>query len=139
MLDETIDKGVTLMKLQDFIKEAIVQIMQGINFADGELKESGVGSIYKDKFEKTMAQTLVNLSIVKGIEEKTVLVVGFDVAVAVIEQSDKSDKVSAGVGTSILSVIGFKAGIEGQSGQTQTSSNTHRITFSVPVSFETSN
>ena len=126
------------MKLQDFIKEAIVQIMQGINFADGELKESGVGSIYKDKLEKTMAQTLVNLNIVKGIAEKTVLVVGFDVAVAVLEQSDKSGKVGAGVGTSLLSVIGFKAGMEGESSKTQASSNTHRITFSVPVSFETS-
>ena len=123
------------MKLQDFIKEAIVQIMQGINVADSELKESGVGSIYKDKFEKTMAQTLVNLSIVKGIEEKTVLVVGFDVAVTVQEQSDQSGKVSAGVGNQFLSVIGLKTEIEGQLGQAQTSSNFHRITFSVPVSF----
>ena len=124
------------MKLQDFIKDAIVQIMQGMNSADTELKASGVGSIYKDKFEKTMAQTLVNLRIVKGNDEKPVLVVGFDVAVAVQEQTDKSDKVSAGVGVPLLSVIGFKGGIEGQSGQTQTSSNTHRITFSVPVSFQ---
>lgn len=126
------------MKLQDFIKEAIVQIMQGIKFADSELKESGVGSVYKDKLEKTMAQTLVHLNMVKGIEGETVLVVGFDVAVAVKEQSDQSGKVNAGVGTPLLSVIGFKTDIEGQSGQTQTSSNTHRITFSVPVSFEKS-
>ena len=127
------------MKLQDFIKDAIVQIMQGLNAADGELKESGVGRIYKDTFEKTMSQTLVHLSIVRDNEEKPVLVVGFDVAVAVQEQSQQSDKVNAGVGVPLLSVIGFKAGIEGQSGQTQTSSNTHRITFSVPVSFESSN
>lgn len=126
------------MKLQDFIKETIVQIMQGINSADDELKKTGTGSIYKDIFEKTMAQTLVNLSIVKGTEEKTVLVVGFNVAVAVQEQNDQSDKASAGVGIPLLSVIGFKAGVEGQSGQTQTSSNTHKITFSVPVSFEAS-
>jgi len=124
------------MKLQDFIKEAIVQIMQGMNAADGELKESSVGSIFKDEYEKTMAQTLVNLGIVKGKDDKGVLIVGFDVAVAVQEQSQQSDKVNAGVGVPLISVIGFKAGIEGQSGQTQTSSNTHRITFSVPVSFE---
>lgn len=126
------------MKLQDFIKDAIVQIMQGLNAADGELKKSGVGRIYKDTFEKTMSQTLVHLSIVRDNEEKPVLVVGFDVAVAVQEQSDQSDKASVGVGIPLLSVIGFKAGIEGQSGQTQSSSNTHRITFSVPVSFEAS-
>lgn len=124
------------MKLQDFIKETVVQILQGINSADDELRESGAGSIYKDRFEKTMAQTLVNLSIVKGTDEKTVLVVGFNVAVAVQEQSEQSDKASADVGIPLLSVIGFKAGVEGQSGQTQTTSNTHRITFSVPVSFE---
>jgi hypothetical protein len=126
------------MKLNDFIKDAVVQIMQGVNAADDELKKSGNGSIYKDSFEHTMAQTLVHLSIVKGHEKKPVLVVGFDVAVAVQEQSEKSDKVSAGVSVPILSVIGFKGGVEGQSGQTQTTSNTHRITFSVPVSFETS-
>ena len=124
------------MELQDFIKDTLVKIMQGINTADSEMKKSGVGAIYKDKFEKTMAQTLVNLSIVKGNEEKPVLVIGFDVAVAVQEQRDKSDKASAGVGVSFLSVIGVKAGVDGQSGETQTSSNTHRITFSVPVSFE---
>jgi hypothetical protein len=126
------------VKLQDFIKDAIVQIMQGMNAADIELKASGVGSVYKDKFEKTMAQTLVNLRIVKGNDEKPILVVGFDVAVAVQEQSDKSDKVGAGVSVPLLSVIGFKGGLEAQSGQSQISSNTHRITFSVPVSFEAS-
>jgi len=126
------------MKLQDFIKDAIVEIMQGMNAADVKLKESGVGSIYKNKFEKTMAQTLVNLRIVKGNDEKPILVVGFDVAVAVQEQTDQSGKVNAGVSAPFLSVIGLKAGIEGQSGQTQTSSNSHRITFSVPVSFEVS-
>ena len=40
------------MKLNDFINDTIVQIMQGMNTADIELKKSGVGSIYKDKFER---------------------------------------------------------------------------------------
>jgi hypothetical protein len=113
--------------------------MQGIDSADTELKKVHAGSVYKDKLEGTMAQTLVNLRIVKGTEKESVLVIGFDVAVAVQEQSDKSDKVSAGVGVPLLSVIGLKGGIEGQSGQTQTSSNTSRITFSVPLSFEKHN
>jgi hypothetical protein len=126
------------MKLNDFIKDAVVQIMQGINAADDELNKKGVGSIYKNKFEETMAQTLVHLQIVKGNDNKPILVVGFDVAVAVQEKIEQADKVSAGVGVPILSVIGFKGGIEGQSGETQTSSNTHRITFSVPVSFDAS-
>lgn len=136
VLDESSGKGTTLMKLQDFIKDAIVQIMQGINIADGELQKSSAGSIYKEGFKETMAQTLANLRIVKDNDNRPVLVIGFDVAVAVHEQTDKSDKVCAGVGVPFLSVIGFKGDIEGQSGQTQASSNTHRITFSVPVSFE---
>jgi hypothetical protein len=123
------------MKLQDFIKEAIVQIMKGMNDADKELKEYDVGGIYKDEYAKTMAQTLVNLGIVKGKDDTGVLIVRFDVAVVVQEQSEQSDRVDANVGGPILSVIGFKAGIEGSSGQTQTSSNSHRITFSVPVVF----
>ena len=138
-LGEAFDKGEMpmIMKLRDFIKEAIVQIMQGMNAADGELKHSRVGSIYKDEYKGTMAQALVNLGIVKGKGDKGILVVGFDVAVAVQEESEQSDRVNAGVGVPLLAVIGFKAGIEGQSGQTQTTSNSHRITFSLPVSFDT--
>lgn len=41
-----------IMKLQDFIKEAIVQIMQGMNAADKELKQSNVGSIYMGSYDK---------------------------------------------------------------------------------------
>jgi hypothetical protein len=125
-----------IMKLQDFIKEAIAQIMQGMNDADKTLTKNKVGSIYKDEYAKTMAQTLVNLGIVKGKDDKGVLIVRFDVAVGVQEQSEQSGKVDAGVGGPLLSVIGFKAGVEGSLGQTQTSSNSHRITFSVPISFE---
>jgi len=127
------------MKLQDFVKEAIVQIMQGMYAADEELKENGVGNIYMGDYEKTMAQTLVNLRIVKGKDHKGVLILGFDVAVAVQEQSEHSAEVDAGVGTPFLSVVGIKAGIEGRTGQTQRSSNAHRITFSVPVTFNASN
>ncbi len=85
-----------------------------------------------------MAQTLVHLRIVKGKDDRTVLVVGLDVAVAAQEQSEQFGKVSAGAGTPLISVIGFGAGIEGQLGQTQISSNIHRITFSVPLSFDAS-
>lgn len=83
-----------------------------------------------------MAQTLVNLAIVRGKDDKGVLIVGFDVAVTVQGHSKQSDRVNATVGVPFLSVIGFKAGVEGTSDQAQTSSNSHRIKFSVPVSFE---
>lgn len=125
------------MKLQDFIKGAIVEIMSGIKSADIELEQSGAGSIYKSPFERTMSQTLVNLGIVRDNQKRPVLIVGFDVAVVAQEHTQQSDKAGAGVNVPLLSVIGFKASLEAESGKDQTSSNTHRITFSVPISFHT--
>jgi hypothetical protein len=123
------------MKLDEFIREAIVEIMKGIEASDRELKNSKVGSIYKGTYDRTMAQTLATLRLVKGSGNEAVLVVGFDVAVTVEEKGEASDKVTGGVGA-ILSVVGVKVGAETASRDTQTSSNTHRITFSVPLSFQ---
>ena len=124
------------MKLQDFIPDAIAQIMEGLSSADKHLKEAQTGRIYKEPITETMAQTLVNLGIVKDNSKKPLLVVGFDVALIVEEQAGHSDKANVGVSVPLLSVIGVKGGVEGGSNETQKSSQTHRLTFSVPVSFE---
>jgi len=78
-----------------------------------------------------MAQTLATLRIVKGSEDHGVLVVGFDVAVTVQEKGEDTDKVGS-VGA-ILQVVGVKIGAESVSTEMQTTSNTHRITFSIPL------
>ena len=73
------------MKLDEFIKEAVVEIMKGIQTADDEIRKNNLGSVYRGDYEKTMAQTLATLRIVKGPGNQGVLVVGFDVAVTVEE------------------------------------------------------
>ncbi len=125
------------MKLQDFIPDAIAQIMEGLSAADERLKAAQTGRIYKEPIKETMAQTIVNLGIVKDNNKKPLLVVGFDVALVVEEQAGHTDKANVGVSAPLLSVIGVKGGVEGQSNETQKSSQAHRLTFSVPVSFET--
>jgi len=49
------------MKLDEFIKEAVVEIMRGIDTSDKELRESNLGSIYRGQYKRTMAQTLATL------------------------------------------------------------------------------
>jgi hypothetical protein len=123
------------MKLRDFVNGAIVEMMHGIDDADKQLKKNGVGSIAKDNFG-ALNQTLVHASITKKTDKTTpILLVGFDIAVVVQEQSGASDKASVGIGA-FLSVVGFGSRIEGESSEKFTSSNTHRITFTVPLSFE---
>jgi hypothetical protein len=125
------------MELKDFIPKTIAQIMEGLSATDELLKGAKTGSIYKKPFQETMAQTLVNLGIVKGNDKEPVIVVRFDVALAIEEQTGQSDKAHVGVSAPLLSVIGVKGGVEGHSSESQKSSHTHRLTFSVPVSFAT--
>jgi len=54
------------MKLDEFIKEAVAEIMRGIDISDKELRECNLGSIYRGQYKRTMAQTLATLRIVKG-------------------------------------------------------------------------
>jgi hypothetical protein len=77
-------------------------------------------------------KTLATLRIVKGPEDHGVLVVGFDVAVTAQEKGEDTDKVAGSVGA-ILQVVGVKIGAESVSTEMQTTSNTHRIIFSIPL------
>jgi hypothetical protein len=120
------------MKLDEFIKESVVEIMKGIQTSDEELRSGNLGSIYRGEYERTMAQTLATLRIVKGEGNHGVLVVGFDVAVTVEEREDASDKIEGGIGA-ILSVVGVKVGANSATSETYTSSNTQRLTFSLPL------
>src|SRR5262245_40133764 len=113
------------MKLDDFIKEAVVEIMRGIDASDRELREKNLGSIYRGDYKRTMAQTLATLRIVKGPGDQGVLVVGFDVAVSVQEKAEDTDKIQSGIGA-VLSVVGVKIGAEVTSTEVLTSSNVHR-------------
>jgi hypothetical protein len=120
------------MKLDEFIKEAVVEIMRRIDTSDKEPRESNLGSIYRGRYKRTMAQTLATLRIVKGPEDHGVLVVGFDVAVTAQEKGEDTDKVAGSVGA-ILQVVGVKIGAESVSTEMQTTINTHRIIFSIPL------
>ena len=124
------------MKLQDFIPDAIAQIMEGLSAADKRLEKARIGRIYKESIKETMAQSTAPLGIIKDNNKKPLLVVGFDIALVVEEQAGHSDKANAGISAPLLSVIGVKVGVEGQSNETQKSSQTHRLKFSDPVSFE---
>ena len=120
------------MKLDEFIRESVVEIMKGIQTSDEELRSAKLGSIYRGEYERTMAHTLATLRIVKGEGNHGVLVVGFDVAVTVEEREDASDKIEGGIGA-ILSVVGVKVGANSATSETYTSSNTQRLTFSLPL------
>lgn len=108
------------MKLEDFIKESLCQIIKGVQDAqafaeqnDAEInskslrQKNDTGSYYYDSYDGTPAQ-----------------VIDFDVAVTTTEQGSSTGK--AGIFVSV-----FGAGIEGMSSAEHLISN--RIKFSIPV------
>lgn len=94
------------MNLQDFIKETLVEIMQGVRDAQQEIGANTSGE------PATVTGTIVGSNVLQQVD--------FDVAVTTTSESGGGAKVS---------VLGIGAGMDGKSSTEAVS----RIKFSVPI------
>ncbi len=110
------------MELKQFVTETLVQISEGIEAAQKQLKENGSASIINTNMTKTNDGHLVT-----GGRRRPVEYVEFDVAVL----ANEGTETKAGIGLTVASLLKLDAG--GQSNQTAGSES--RIKFKVPMSY----
>lgn len=112
------------MELRDFIKESLIQIVQGVADAQSSLIGNNcLGSVSPEI--RNSRSTLESSGALLTAEGALVQTVEFDVSVAATEGT--GTKGSIGV---VVGILGL--GSQGQS--SQSSSNTSRLKFSVPIS-----
>ena len=110
------------MELKQFITETLVQISDGIQEAQKQLKERGSEAIVNTNMTETDVGHLVT-----GGRRRPVEHVEFDVAIL----ANEGTETKAGVGITVASLLKLDAG--GKS--SQTSGRESRIKFKVPISY----
>ena len=116
------------MELRDFIRESLIQIVRGVAEAkDALVKSNSTGSI--SPLLRTSWATLESMGVLLTEAGAPVQTVEFDVSVTATEGTGTK----GGIGV----VVGILAlGSQGQS--SESSANTSRLKFSVPLSLPTS-
>jgi hypothetical protein len=110
------------MDLKEFIAETLVQIADGIEQAQGTLKENKSGAIINTNMTETDSGRLVTGGRCKAVE-----MVEFDVAIL----ANEGTATKAGIGLTVASIIKLNA-----SGESKQSTGTEsRIKFKVPMSY----
>ncbi len=110
------------MELKQFVTETLVQISEGIQDAQKQLKERGSEAIINTNMTKTDAEHLVT-----GGRRRPVEYVEFDVAIL----ANEGTETKAGIGLTVASLFNLDAG--GKSNQT--AGRESRIKFKVPMSY----
>ena len=110
------------MELKQFVTETLVQISDGVQEAQKQLKERGSETIVNTNMTKTDMGHLVT-----GGRRRPVEYVEFDVAIL----ANEGTETKAGVGLTVASLLKLDAG--GKS--TQTAGRESRIKFKVPISY----
>jgi len=110
------------VELKQFITETLVQISDGIQEAQKQLKERGSEAIVNTNMTETDVGHLVT-----GGRRRPVEHVEFDVAIL----ANEGTETKAGVGITVASLLKLDAG--GKS--SQTSGRESRIKFKVPISY----
>ena len=110
------------MDLRQFVTETLVQVSQGIEDAQQQLKESGSETIINTNMTKTDAGHLVT-----GGRRRPVEFVEFDVAIL----ANEGTETKAGIGLTVASLLKLDAG--GKS--TESAGRESRIKFKVPISY----
>ena len=109
-----------MLELRDFISRVIVDIVEGINDANGRLEGKDALVSPALVHERQMVNQNGSLPHVERIN--------FDVALTASESSKEGMDVSGGVGVKVLS-----AKMEGKGEQAESSSTVSRIQFSLPI------
>jgi len=110
------------MELKEFISEALIQIVLGVEDAQGKIE--GSNAEISPRYHNRQQDTLEKLKVVRSSKGNIIQHVDFDVAVSVTEGTGTK----AGIG---VLAGAFNLGASGSSNQeSQTAS---RIKFSVPV------
>lgn len=109
------------MELKEFVKETLVQIMEGVKSAQEATKDMGIVNPYQDVYGTEMHSKTV-----RDKNGQIIHMVDFDVNVTTAEGSE----VKGGAGI----VIGpLKLGGSGATNEKDTSEN--RVKFQVPISY----
>lgn len=110
------------MDLATFVRETLVQIVEGVSAATIEIDNLGTNA-------------RINPGIENAHNGGQARPVEFDVAVTVSQGSENKDQVKAGGSLSVLAVVGIKAGAEGLSDTAamQRSEAVSRVKFSVMI------
>lgn len=129
-------QAVAGMNLKTFIRESISDIIGGIHEADETITKANAGYIWKKNLI-TGQENLVELGLAKGDtgedkKSKPVLVLRFDLSIAVETESKSSDAASLDLKGKIT-VVGFDGGVKGTSEQSRVEKSIHNLKFSVPV------
>jgi hypothetical protein len=115
------------MNLRDFVKQAIVEIIEGVADANSEI---GQDCVDPSPHMTTQPQELAKQGYFNGQNHRLVQSVDFDVAVTATEGTETK----GGIG---IFVAGFGVGTQGSSNQA--SSSLSRIRFKIPISFKSQN
>jgi len=110
------------MELNDFVTETLVQIAEGIEQAQKNLREKNSEAIINTNMTETNSGQLVT-----GGKRNSVEMVEFDVAIL----ANQGTATKAGVGLTVASLIKLDAG--GQSNQSTGTES--RIKFKIPMSY----
>lgn len=111
------------MELRDFVKESLIQIVQGVGDAQTELNGSKSSGAISPEVRNNWA-TMESKGVLLSQAGSPIQVVEFDVSVTTTE----------GTGTKggIAIAVGF-LGLGSQGQSTQSNANVSRLKFSVPV------
>lgn len=111
------------MELQDFVKEALVQVIGGVTAAQDEIRKAGSSAEISPAL-KTNWETLERQGKAMSDSGRVVQLLEFDIAVTVAEKTQTKGKIGIAIG-----VLGL--GSQGQSESSDSSAS--RIKFSVPI------
>ena len=111
-----------IMELKDFVAETIVQISDGIEEAQKQLKEKGSETNVNPYMTKDNSGKWVT-----GGRRENVEVIEFDVAIL----ANEGTETKAGIGITVASVLNLDAG----GASNQTTGTESRIKFKVPAAF----
>ena len=112
------------MQLQEFIKQSLSQIVNGVREAQQELARNGHGEVNPHGIQHEPGGIVGRVSGATNPNWAEVQFVDFDVAVTVTESSETGGRAG-------ISVLGIGAGAEKQSGLAN--SSVSRIQFKVPI------
>ena len=127
------------MDLQHYISTTIYSVAKALQDADKALRKEGLGAVWTRDLNTT-AQYLVNVHLVKGqTDEKgvsrPVLLLDYDVSVAVDSKKSSGDSADVGTGGALLQVVGITSKVEGHSAKAISDAQVQRLKFTVPVAF----
>ena len=125
------------MDLQNFISTTIYSIAKALQDTNKELEKNDLGEVWT-KDLNTKANSLVNVNLVKGTTEKKgvsrpVLLLDYDVSVAVENKKSSGGKAGFDVNGKLLQIVGIGGKGEGHLSKELSDAQVQRLKFTVPI------